>query len=171
MANTYTLIQSVTVGSGGAASIEFGSIPQTYTDLLIKLSSRTATGGATDVIAEFNADVTAANYSMRQIQGSGASASSSGGGSSSQALTSSGSTDTASTFANGEMYIPNYAGSTAKSSSNDSVTENNATTAYATLRANLYAGTAAITAIKFTHSSGANFAQYSSASLYGIKNS
>jgi hypothetical protein len=171
MAVTYKLIETVTVGSGGAANIEFTSIPGTYTDLLIKLSSRTATGGATDVIAEFNADTTAANYSMRQVQGNGASASSSGGSSSSQALTSSGSTDTASTFANSEMYIPNYAGSTAKSSSNDSVTENNATTAYATLRASLYAGTAAITAIKFTHSSGANFAQYSSASLYGIKNS
>jgi hypothetical protein len=171
MAVTYKLIQTITVGSGGAANIEFTSIPGTYTDLLIKLSSRTATGGASDVIAEFNADVTAANYSMRQIQGNGASASSTGGGSSSQALTSSGSTDTASTFANSEMYIPNYAGSTAKSSSNDSVTENNATTAYATLRASLYAGTAAITAIKFTHSTAANFAQHSSASLYGIKNS
>ena len=171
MAFTHKLIETVTVGSGGAASIDFTSIPQTYTDLVIKLSSRTATGGASDVIAEFNGDVTAANYSMRQIQGSGTSVSSTGGGSSSQALTSSGSTDTASTFANSEMYIPNYAGSTAKSSSNDSVTENNATTAYATLRASLYAGTAAITAIKFTHSSGANFAQYSSASLYGIKNS
>jgi hypothetical protein len=30
---TYTLINSVTVGSGGAANIEFTSIPATYTDL------------------------------------------------------------------------------------------------------------------------------------------
>ena len=35
---TYTLIASNTVGSGGTASIEFNSIPQTYTDLLIKIS-------------------------------------------------------------------------------------------------------------------------------------
>jgi len=33
MANTLKKIQTVTVGSGGAASIEFTSIPQTYTDL------------------------------------------------------------------------------------------------------------------------------------------
>jgi hypothetical protein len=166
---TYIQIGStVTVGSGGASSIDFTSIPSTYTDLVVKLSSRTATGGAADVNIQFNSDTTASNYSQRQIQGNGASASSSGGSSSPQVLTSSGSTDTASTFANSEMYIPNYAGSTAKSASNDSVTENNATTAYATLRASLYAGTAAITAIKLTHNGGANFAQYSTATLYGI---
>jgi hypothetical protein len=40
MANTYTLIaSSVTVGSGGAANIEFTSIPATYTDLVSALSS------------------------------------------------------------------------------------------------------------------------------------
>ena len=48
MANTYTLISSVTVGSGGAANIEFTSIPATYTDLLLKLSTRTTRSTATD---------------------------------------------------------------------------------------------------------------------------
>jgi hypothetical protein len=38
--NTYTLISSVTVGSGGAANMGFTSIPATYTDLLVKLSAR-----------------------------------------------------------------------------------------------------------------------------------
>jgi len=33
-------IQTVTVGSGGAANIEFTSIPQTYTDLVVVLSLR-----------------------------------------------------------------------------------------------------------------------------------
>ena len=37
MANTYVLISSSTVGSGGAASIDFSSIPATYTDLVLKL--------------------------------------------------------------------------------------------------------------------------------------
>ena len=45
MANTYTLIASSTAGSGGAAYIEFTSIPNTYTDLLVMLSLRTAGGG------------------------------------------------------------------------------------------------------------------------------
>ena len=35
------LIQAVTVGAGGAAFIDFTSIPQTYTDLKIVVSGRT----------------------------------------------------------------------------------------------------------------------------------
>jgi hypothetical protein len=38
MANTYEAIATVEVGSGGAADIEFTSIPGTYTDLAIKRS-------------------------------------------------------------------------------------------------------------------------------------
>jgi hypothetical protein len=37
MATTYEAIATVEVGSGGAADIEFTSIPQTYTDLLCSL--------------------------------------------------------------------------------------------------------------------------------------
>jgi hypothetical protein len=40
MANTYEAIATVEVGSGGAADIEFTSIPGTYTDLVLKLSAR-----------------------------------------------------------------------------------------------------------------------------------
>jgi hypothetical protein len=67
------------------------------------------------------------------------------------------------------IYIPNYAGSSNKSVSIDSVTENNATGAYSGLTAALFASTAAITS--FGISTGSNFVQYSTATLYGIKNS
>jgi hypothetical protein len=40
MATTYEAIATVEVGSGGAADIEFTSIPGTYTDLLVCLSKR-----------------------------------------------------------------------------------------------------------------------------------
>ena len=40
MALTYTALASVTVGSGGAANIEFTSIPGTYTDLVMLVSLR-----------------------------------------------------------------------------------------------------------------------------------
>ena len=44
------LIQTITVGAGGASTIEFTSIPQTYTDLCIKLSNRqSGTGGSANV--------------------------------------------------------------------------------------------------------------------------
>ena len=38
---TMVKLQTVTVGSGGASSIDFTNIPQTYTDLKIVLSART----------------------------------------------------------------------------------------------------------------------------------
>ena len=40
MANTFVLLASTTVGSGGASSIDFTSIPATYTDLVVKVSGR-----------------------------------------------------------------------------------------------------------------------------------
>jgi len=167
---TYTQIgTAVTVGSGGAANIDFTSIPGTYTDLVILLSSRAATGGAADVEMQLNSDTTGTNYATKQIQANGSTVASSGGAGN-QTATSTGSTDTASTFASSSIYIPNYLGSTYKSYSTDTVTENNATTAYATLRAGIWNNTAAITNIRLKHGSGANFAQYSTAYLYGVSN-
>jgi hypothetical protein len=80
------------------------------------------------------------------------------------------STDTANTFGNTDIYIPNYAGSANKSVSVDTVEENNGTTARALLGAILWSNTAAITALGLTPVSG-SFVQYSTATLYGIKNS
>ena len=45
---TYTLISTVTVGAGGAASIDFNSIPGTYTDLLLVVSVRSTRPAATN---------------------------------------------------------------------------------------------------------------------------
>jgi len=75
---------------------------------------------------------------------------------------------TASTFGNAEIYLPNYAGNTNKSASIDMVSEQNATSTYMGLVAPLWSNTAAITSITLTGASG-NLAQYSTATLYGIK--
>jgi hypothetical protein len=166
MANTYTLIASSTVGSGGAADIAFTSIPATYTDLCLKLSIRTDKATLGDVwLLKLN--TSSADFTARWIEGNGASVSS---GSSILYGALVGSSATASTFNNTEIYFPNYAGSTNKSFSVDSVTENNATTAYADLAAGLWSQTAAITGINISITSN-NLVQYSTAYLYGIKNS
>lgn len=171
MANTYVAIATVTVGAGGASNITFSSIPQIYTDLILKFSTRCATGGAADVAATLNND-SGSNYPYRRLQGNGSSASSGNGTYTAMvAGSSTGSTDTANTFANSELYIPNYISSNYKSGSTDAVTENNATTAYATLQAGLWNNTSAITSISLFNTGGQNFAQYSTATLYGIKNS
>lgn len=161
-----TLIQTVTVGSGGAASIDFTSIPGTYTDLMIVMSAR-------------NTNAVASYYSVIKFNGSATSftnRSLGGNGSSAYSFTTpgnfagemSGASATSNTFGNGTIYIPNYAGSSNKSFSIDAVSENNGTTAQQDIGAGLWSNTAAITSITLTPDGGYNYAQYSTASLYGI---
>ena len=167
MANTFELISSVTVGSGGAASIDFTSIPATYTDLCIKMSVRnTAAAVSGFVVAAFNGST--ANFTARGVYGNGSSAASfSTPGNFVGELVAANAT--ASTFSNLEMYIPNYAGSSFKSYSVDSVGENNGTSAQATISAGLWSVSTAINQVTLTPNTG-TLVQYSTAYLYGVKN-
>jgi len=142
MPATYKAIATVTVGSGGAANIEFTSIPATFTDLLVVLSLRAENSGS-------------AGYSDS--------------GTRLYAASFVGSTGTASTYGSAQVYIPNYAGSNNKSYSSESAAETNSTNNYLDMTAGLWSNTAAITSIKFIPSAG-DFEQYSTATLYGIKN-
>lgn len=169
MANTYEAIATVTVGAGGAASIDFTSIPQTYTDLVIVASMR-KTGAVIYGNVYLKLNSSSANFTSRWIQGNGASASSFSR-TDNIIAEGVGNNATASTFGNFQIYIPNYTSSNYKSFSVDSVGENNATTAYADLVAGLWSNTAAITSLSLDDGGGADFAQYSTATLYGIKNS
>jgi hypothetical protein len=166
MANTYVKIGStVTVGSGGAATIAFTSIPATYTDLKIVLSTRTnATVGANGYYYDVTFNGTSANRTGKYLEGTGSAANS---GSYTLYGVSDASDNTASTFSNGELYIPNYASANNKSASFDSVQENNATASRAILSAGLWSDVSAITSVTFTPGGG-SFVQYSSATLYGI---
>lgn len=164
MPNTFTLIASSTVGAGGASSIDFTSIPSTYTDLVIKFSgSATSTGGWVNIT--FNGS--SANLSGKYIYANNTTVLS---GSLAPLMYSNPTSYTANTFGNGETYIPNYAGSTNKSMSIDTVNENNAAATDMLLQAGLWSITSAITRITLTPNAG-NLAQYSTAYLYGIKNS
>jgi hypothetical protein len=174
MANTFELISSVTVGSGGAASIDFTAIPSTYTDLCLKISARsTATPGNPDDGLFLQINAITSGYSNKTVYGTGASALSSSNayGITSKTYISALTTAnaTANTFGNTEVYIPNYAGSTNKSMSIDGVIENNATSSIANLTAALLSNTAAISSLTLTPNSG-SFVQYTTAYLYGVKN-
>lgn len=164
---TFTLIASSTVGSGGAANIEFTSIPGTYTDLALVLSLRSSGTGTPYARLRFNGSTT--GYSNRRLNGNG---STTGGGAPTDQYIVLGvantTTQTASTFSSHSVYIPNYAGSSNKSTSSDNVSENNATEAYIYLMAGLWSNSAAITSIAITEENAANWGQYSSAYLYGI---
>jgi hypothetical protein len=169
MATTYTLIDKATVGSGGTSSINFNTIPSTYTDLMVLVNIRYSTGGqtATSTWIQFNGLTT--NQTSRMLSGNGATASSYTD--TKIFAQSNGSTSTASTFGNSQFYIPNYTSSNFKSVSIDGVSENNSTTAYAELAAGLWSSTAAITSITLKEYNGSyTIAENSTAYLYGIKN-
>lgn len=165
MATTFTKIASSTVGSGGASSIDFTSIPSTFTDLCVKLSARTTVAARDDFFKiRFNGSST--NFTAKVLYGSGSNAASFND-TSGYAGTVDAANATASTFNNGEIYIPNYTSSTNKSFSTDTVQEDNQAQAFAVFVAGLWSQTAAITSIGLFPNSG-NFVQYSTATLYGI---
>ncbi len=165
MANTYVAIATTTVGSGGAANIEFTSIPATYTDLVIKLSARSVRSATADFL-QININGSASNLTAKYLEANGATVVSGADTVFIGALP--GATSTANTFGNSEFYLPNYAGSTFKPISTDSVTENNGSTAYIDLVASLWSQTAAISSVKLLSATSNNFAQYTTATLYGI---
>lgn len=169
MANTLFLIEAKTVSSA-VAYVEFTSIPQTYTDLKLVASAR-GSGTNTELSVRFNGD-TGSNYPFVRAYGDG-----SGTNSTKTTLTYvannmlNQTNYTASTFGNGDFYIPNYTSSNYKSVSIDGVTENNSTGAFAMLSASNWANNSAITSIKIFDNDGGNLVQYSTFYLYGIKNS
>ena len=162
------LIQTVTVGSGGASSITFSSIPATYDDLQVVFSLRNT--GTSNVVTrlQFNAD-TASNYSSRLLYGTGSSAASFAETRDSFYIGNHpASSNTGNTFGSQAIYIPNYRSGVAKSVSADTVEENNATASWQQISAHLWTGTAAITSMRIYPDSG-NWVEGSSASLYGIR--
>jgi len=169
---TYQLISSVTVGSGGASTIDFTSIPGTYTDLCIKFSGKSNFASVeNDGFAfRFNGD-TGANYSRRSVYATGTNATN---------LSNTGltfgyagplnGTSATNIFTSLDMYIPNYLSSNFKNISIDLVNQANQTGINAFLTAAIWSNTAAITSITLFDYSGSNLAQHSTAYLYGISN-
>jgi len=169
MPNTYKLISSVTVGAGGAADITFSSIPNTFTDLLLKLSLRT-NQTARDKYATLQFNSSSSNWSYRSIRGLTSGTVSSASDTVNFISYVPGSDFDANTFGTIDVYVPNYNASVNKSLSIDGAQERNSNDMWLNLVASLWANTAAITSIKILPDAG-SFVQYSTAYLYGIKNS
>jgi hypothetical protein len=170
MPNTMTLISAVTVGSGGAATIDFTGIPNTYTDLCLKVTGRKTTTGGSNLQMQFNGSTT--GYAQRMLIGNGQNVNSYVDNSEIGFMYVNISSDTANLFSNTEIYVFNYATSNNKFIQIDSVTENNAfTTGISNLiTAATWSNSAAINRLYLQLANGAGtFAQYSTAHLYGIK--
>lgn len=160
------VIQHIELGSN-AAQIDFTSIPNTFTDLMLVCSIRTTRTGVTDNLRLiFNSDT--ANGSSRWLFGSGSGSGSSGTRTIVSGGSISSSSATSNTFGSSLIYIPNYTSSTAKSVSTDSVAENNGTDSAQIIEAGLWNSSSVISSIRVNSETGSNFVQGSSATLYGI---
>lgn len=167
MATTMKLIAKTTLGSD-ASSVEFTSIPATFSDLLIVYSARSARNDTYDDFkVRFNTSTS--GYSSRLLYGYNTLVASVTY-TEIVGLAVPGSTATANTFGSGEIYIPNYAGSTNKSVSLSSCGENNsATYVFNYAAAGLWSSTDAISRVVIDdYTGGSNIVSGSSFYLYGI---
>lgn len=173
MANTFTLIASNTL-SATTTSFTFSSIPDTYTDLVLKASVRqTDANWNGELKIVFNSDTTT-KYSATSIDGVGTSVSSANVTSNTSVrFIAVDGTATANTFSNTELYIPSYLSTLSKPSGTFTVVENNsATQNYVRDIAQLYRGSSAISSMTISaYTGGESLLSGSSFYLYGIKSS
>jgi len=172
MANTFILIEAKTLGSN-TASVDFTSIPQTYTDLYLLISARSTRGTYSDSSCYVKVNSSSTSYTGKLLEGSGANPVGAYNGNATRlhdCIIPADGAATANTFSSISVYLPNYTGSNYKSSTADSIMETNSATAYAQLWAGLWSDTAAITQINLSDPL-ANFKTGSTFYLYGIKNS
>jgi hypothetical protein len=170
---TFTFIASSTVGAGGASSIDFTSIPGTYTDLVLYLSGRsTGTNANAQGFCYLSFNGSTTNFSSYRLYQDGTSVGSDSGGRFAAYIPNNAATSN--TFGTMVLYIGNYTSSNNKPYSIDQGMENNSTSNYLQgLSGGVWSNSSAITSIGIgnvlnSDSSSANFIQYSTAYLYGI---
>jgi hypothetical protein len=166
-------IYTQTVTAANVSRITFNNIPQTFTDLVIKVSQRnTHSGPYEPFVIGFNND-TNTIYSQSSLGGDGSSVNSyrtSGNSylSYTNNMSVNAATSTTNTFGSLELYMPNYTGSNFKSVIVDSVTENNSATNVATgLLAGLFRSTSAVSRVDVI-GYNANISQYTTITIYGV---
>ena len=162
-------IATVTVGSGGASTIEFTSIPSTYQHLQIRLLAR-STSTSSDGYIRFDGD-TASNYGAHYLYGDGSSALSGANTPTSLpnaayfATSGSGSN----TFGVAVIDILDYANTNKNKTYRSLSGFDNNGSGLIVLYSGLWRSTNAIDSITLLRPPSNSFAQYTHAALYGIK--
>ena len=160
------LIESKTLASA-AASIEFTSIPQDGTDLVLFVSARTdATDGSDGAAVRVNPNGSTSSKTERYLRGTGSASTSDTD--TFFNIRANPSNFTANTFGNSSVYIPNYTGNSFKAMSVDAVNENNATSAQQEIRAWLWSDTSAITSLTIAAIGSNQMVAGTTISLYKI---
>lgn len=164
-----TLIETKTVGSGGAANIEFtglGSYSSTYTDLYIVCSLRSNQPYTADnTFIQLNGS--SSNFNWKNVYSTGSGSPSPQTGTDNQIGGHPGTGTTTNAFGNQSFYIADFSSSNYKLINGDGVVGNASTRGDDFIWSTLWSNNAAITSIKLLPSAGL-FIQNSTASLYGV---
>lgn len=164
LAGAFEHIETQTVGSGGAASVTFSSIPGTYKHLQIRATGLIASG-TSGVIMRFNGD-SASNYFTHTLGGNGTSAYSD------NSVNPSTSIDAYywnNSISGGVLDILDYASTSKFKTSRVLNGFDNNGSGFVMIRSGLWRSTSAVTQIVFSVGSGVNLAQHSTLALYGVK--
>jgi hypothetical protein len=176
--NSYESISTVTVGSGGASTVSFSSIPSTYKHLQIRFiaQSNRATYGTDNILIRLgNGSIdTAANYSNHGLTGDGSTASAYGQANVTQFSAQMTGSSATSIYGAGVMDVLEYANTNINKTSRilSGADHNGAIAGYygqILFNSAGWRSTSAVTTIQFRPEFGSAFTQYSSFALYGIK--
>lgn len=174
MATTYELIAQHKVTSA-TPSITLSNLPQTYTDLHIRVSARsthTGTGNGIDFLYCKPNNYSTTNYTMKVLYTTGINNDSNGFLDSNPPYVPITTADaTANTFSNGRFYIPQYTSSsnTKLIKISGGMTQKGSEEYRCYMGNSLYPETSAITSLVFSSYRGANIAANTTIRIYGIK--
>jgi hypothetical protein len=166
----YESIATVTVGSGGAANIEFTSIPSTYQHLQIRGIGRSTRSATIDDLGiRVNSD-TGSNYAYHLLRGDGTSVIAAAGATQTTGYAGriAASTATSSVFGVAIIDILDYTNTNKYKTIRSLGSSDNNGNGNVEFGSTLWMNTNAITSI-LLYPPTYNFSQYSSFALYGIK--
>ena len=171
LVGAYDSIATVTVGAGGAANVEFTSIPATYTHLQLRYIGRSNRAVALNAVRLILNSDTAANYSRHSVGGDGASTAVEGVANESDMyyLGTTGSSNGANVFSVGIFDFLDYANTNKYKTIRALQGFDDNGAGRVTLNSANWRSTSAVTTIKIYPDASTNWVQYSSFALYGIK--
>ena len=167
----YDSIATTTVGAGGASSVTFTSIPQTYKHLQVRFIGRTvASDTAENAWIRFNGD-TGSNYSFHYIDGDGSTTASGGSGSYIYALAGrlAAANSGTNVFGTSVVDILDYTNTNKNTTIRTLCGIDRNGSGNLRLDSGAWFNTSAVTSINILNGNGQNYAQYSTFALYGIK--
>ena len=167
-------IATVTVGSGGASSIQFTSIPATFAHLQVRGIARTARTGATPkreaVYIQFNGD-TGSNYAYHNLLGTGAAAQAGAAASTDKPFSYDAAADDNAAGLFGAMIIDilDYADTSKNTVARRFGGADLNGSGNVGVGSALWVDTDAVTSISLHGYNGNNFVQYTTCALFGVK--